>query len=55
MYNKTTDSNEHVELVDVLLNFKGARGLEKMQVFVLTLKAWAISRFRRLRNEIVDS
>lgn len=41
----------HVELVDILLNFKGTMGLEKCKLLVLTLKYGDMAWFKGLRNK----
>lgn len=53
-YNVTGDHDKHLKLVDVLLNFKGAKGLEKCEIFVLILKYGSMAWFRGLRNDSIN-
>ncbi|MCH83117.1 hypothetical protein A2U01_0003932 [Trifolium medium] len=54
-YNGTGDPDEHVEHIDTILDYHGARGGVKCKLFVLTLKGLAMTRFKSLPDKFIRS
>lgn len=54
-YDETIDSDELVELVDVLLNFCGARDPKKYKLFIFILKTRAMAWCKRVKKYFINS
>jgi hypothetical protein len=53
-YDGTTDPDEHLEHIDIVLDYYQARGATKCRLFVLTLKGAAMSWFKGLDDNSFD-
>ncbi|MCI77061.1 hypothetical protein A2U01_0098331, partial [Trifolium medium] len=42
-YNRTTDSDEHIENIDAMLDYRGVRGAIKCKLFSTTLRKGAMA------------
>ncbi|MCI47080.1 hypothetical protein A2U01_0068321, partial [Trifolium medium] len=55
IYDGSTDPDEHVEHIDTVLDYYQARGPIKCKLFVLTLKGAAMTWFKGLEDNSIDS
>jgi hypothetical protein len=53
-YDGTTDPDEHLEHIDIVLDYYQARGATKCRLFVLTLRGAAMSWFKGLDDNSFD-
>lgn len=54
-YDGTTNPDEHMEHIDTVLDYHQAQGAVKCKLFVLTLKGTAISWFKGLEDNLINS
>ncbi|MCI46252.1 hypothetical protein A2U01_0067492, partial [Trifolium medium] len=54
-YDGSTDPDEHVEHIDTILDYFQARRPIKCKLFVLTLKGAALTWFKGLEDNSIDS
>jgi len=54
-YDRTTDQDEHMENIEVVLTYRSVRDVVKCKLFVTTLRRGAITWFKYLRRNSIDS
>lgn len=54
-YDETIDLDEHIENIEVVLTYRHVRGAVKCKLFVTTLRRGAMTRFKNLRMNYIDS
>jgi hypothetical protein len=54
-YDGTTDPDEHIENIEVVLTYRSVRGAVKCKLFVATLKRGTVTWFKNLRRNSIDS
>ena len=54
-YDGTTDSDEHIENIEAILTYRSLWGAVKCKLFVTTLWRGAITSFKNLRRNSIDS
>jgi len=54
-YDGTTDPGEHIENIEVVLTYRSVQGAMECKLFVTTLRRGAITWFKNLRRNSVDS
>ena len=54
-YDGTTDPDEHIENIDVLLDYRGVRGAIKCLLFPTTLRKGAMTWYKSLPDESISS
>jgi len=54
-YDGTIDLDEHIENIEVVLTYRSIRGAEKCMLFVTTLRRGAMTWFKNLRRNSIDS
>jgi len=54
-YDGTTDPDEHIENIEAFLTYRSVQGAVKCKLFVTTLRRGAVTLFRNLRRNSIDS
>ncbi|MCI74981.1 hypothetical protein A2U01_0096247, partial [Trifolium medium] len=54
-YDRLTDPDEHIENIDVLLNYRQVRGAIKCRLFPTTLRKGAMAWYKSLPAESITS
>ena len=54
-YEGTTDLDEHIENIEVVLTYRSVQGVVKCKLFVTTLRRGAVTWFKNLRRNSIDS
>jgi hypothetical protein len=54
-YDRTTDPDEHIENIEAVLTYRSVRGAVKCKLFVTTLRRGAVTWFKSLRRNFIDS
>jgi len=54
-YDWTTDPNEHIENIEAVLTYRSVQGAVKCKLFVTTLRRGAVTWFKNLRRNSIDS
>jgi hypothetical protein len=54
-YDGTTDPDEHIENIEAVLTYRLVRGAVKCKLFVTTLKRGAVTWFKNLKRNPIDS
>jgi hypothetical protein len=54
-YDGTTDPDEHIENIETVLTYRSVQGAVKCKLFVTTLRREAITWFKNLRRNFIDS
>jgi hypothetical protein len=54
-YDGTTDPDEHIENIKAVLTYRSVRGTVKCMLFVTTLRRGAVTWFKNLRRNSIDS
>jgi hypothetical protein len=54
-YNRTTDPDEHIENIEVVLTYRSVQGTMKCKLFVTTLRRGAVTWFKNLRRNAINS
>ncbi|MCH86816.1 hypothetical protein A2U01_0007676, partial [Trifolium medium] len=55
IYDGTTDQDEHLKYIDTVLDYYQSQGAKKCRLFVLTLKGAAMTWFKGLEDDSIDS
>jgi len=54
-YDGTTDPDEHIENIEAVLTYRSVQGTVKCKLFVTTLQRGAVTWFKNLRRNSIDS
>jgi hypothetical protein len=54
MYDGTSDPDEHIENIDIVLDYRGIRGAVKCKLFPTTLKKDAMNWYKSLPPRAID-
>lgn len=54
-YDGTSDPDEHIENIEVVLTYRSVRGAVKCKLFVTTLRRGAMTWFKNLRRNSIGS
>jgi len=54
-YDGTTDSDEHIENIEAVLTYRSVQGAVKCKLFVTTLRRGAVTWFKNLQRNSIDS
>jgi len=54
-YDGTTDPDEHIENIEAVLTYRSVQGVVKCKLFVTTLRRGAVTWFKNLRRNSIDS
>jgi len=54
-YDGTTDLDEHIENIEAVLTYRSVQGVVKCKLFVTTLRREAVTWFKNLRRNSIDS
>jgi len=54
-YDGTSDPDEHIENIEVVLTYRSVRGAVKCKLFVTTLRRGAMTWFKNLRRNSIDT
>jgi len=55
LYGGTTDPDEHLENIEAVLTYRSVQGAVKCKLFVTTLRRGAVTWFKHLRRNSIDS
>jgi hypothetical protein len=54
-YNRTIDPDEHIKNIEAVLTYRSVQSAVKCKLFVTTLRRGAITWFKNLRRNSIDS
>jgi len=54
-YDGTTDPDKHIENIEAVLTYRSMQGAVKCKLFVTTLGRGAVTWFKNLRRNSIDS
>jgi hypothetical protein len=54
-YDGTIDPDEHIEYIEAVLTYRSVQGALKCKLFVTTLRRGAVTWFKNLRRNFIDS
>ena len=54
-YDGTSDRDEHIENIEVVLTYRSVRGAIKCKLFITTLRRGAMTWFKNLRRNLIDT
>jgi hypothetical protein len=54
-YDGTNDLDEHIENIKAVFTYRSVQGAVKCKLFVTTLRRGAVTRFKNLRRNSIDS